>query len=188
MGTDKALIPFQGRRLIERVIERVRPLADEMVVISNRPEDYRFLHLPLIVDAVPGRGALGGLYTALLASTAPLVAVIACDMPFVNAELLNSCREMLQIDDWDAVIPRTGNGFEPFHAVYRRNTCLPKVKAALDAGLWKVDSWFDQAKIRFLEPQETQHFDPHGIAFMNLNTPEDLQEAERLAQTKDGGE
>src|SRR3970040_1082192 len=84
MGEDKALKPFLGRPLIQRLIERLSPVADELIVTSNRPEDYAFLdpRFTLHTDLKPGRGALGGLYTALASAAHPIVAVIACDMPF----------------------------------------------------------------------------------------------------------
>lgn len=182
MGTDKALIPFRGQPLIRRVIERVQPLADELFVITNSPEAYRFLNLPLVSDTVEGRGALGGLYTALSQASETLVAVVACDMPFVSRGLLSACRDALVEQDWDAAIPRTGLGFEPFHSVYRRAACLEMVKAALNEGRWRVDSWFAQARIRYFEPQEVLQFDPLGQAFINLNTPEDVERAEALVR------
>ena len=81
MGQDKALMPFLGRPLIQRVTDRLAPIADEVIVTTNHPEDYRFLGLPLFPDLKPGRGALGGLYTALSSATCESVAVVACDMP-----------------------------------------------------------------------------------------------------------
>ncbi|HEX9030179.1 MAG TPA: molybdenum cofactor guanylyltransferase, partial [Anaerolineales bacterium] len=120
MGQDKALLPFLGKPLITRILGRVRPIADELLVTTNRPENYSFLELPLFSDRLPGRGALGGLYTALSIANRPLVGVVACDMPFVSAALLAAARDLLADPTIDAVIPRTADGTEPFHAVYRR--------------------------------------------------------------------
>ena len=131
MGQDKALLPFLGKALIRRVIERVGSLADELLVTTNRPEAYGFLNLPLVTDLIPGRGALGGLYTAMSAARKPLVAVVACDMPFASAALLAAQRDLLLATGSDAVIPQTGGGTEPFHAVYRRDACLPAIQAAI---------------------------------------------------------
>jgi molybdopterin-guanine dinucleotide biosynthesis protein A len=185
MGQDKALIPFLGQPLITRVIQRVGWLGDEVIVNTNRPEAYMFLGLPTLPDVIPERGALGGLYTALTIANHPLVAVVACDMPFVNPDLLVAQRTLLQDTRYDAVIPVTGQGAEPFHAVYRRETCLPAVKAAMDAGNWRVNSWFENASLYFLSPEEACKHDPLQLAFRNVNTPEDLREAERLAQEID---
>src|SRR5512147_3255637 len=85
MGEDKALKTFLGRPLIQRVIDRLSPIADEIILTTNHPEEYTFLDLPLFSDLKPGRGALGGLYTAIASATNPFVAVVACDMPFASA-------------------------------------------------------------------------------------------------------
>jgi molybdopterin-guanine dinucleotide biosynthesis protein A len=185
MGQDKALLPFLGKPLIQRVIERLSPLADELLLTTNRPEAYRFLDLPLFPDVIPGRGALGGLYTALSAASQPLVAVVACDMPFASPRLLEAERDLLLATGSDAVIPRTEGGTEPFHAVYRRNTCLPAIQAAIAADRWRVDAWYAQAKVRLMPPAEVQPYDPQGIAFSNVNTPEELAQAEALARRID---
>jgi molybdopterin-guanine dinucleotide biosynthesis protein A len=181
MGQDKALIPFLGRPLITRVIERLAPLADEILVTTNRPQAYQFLGLPLYPDLIAGRGALGGLYTALSAAKQPLVAVVACDMPFASRELLAAGRDLLVQTHADIVIPHSGDGLEPFHAVYRRETCLPRIQAALQADKWRVDSWFAQVQLIRLGPAEIAACDPQGLCFWNVNTPEDLKIAEQRA-------
>jgi len=187
MGRDKALIPFLGKALIERVLQRVAPLADEVLVTTNRPESYLFLGLPLFSDLAPGRGALGGLFTALSAARHALVAVVACDMPFVSAALLAAERDLLADASLDAVIPQTEGGTEPFHAVYRRETCLPAIQAAIQAEKWRVDAWFPKARLRFLTLEEVLRYDPDRLAFWNVNTPEDLLQAEQLAANHEQG-
>lgn len=182
MGRDKGLVPFLGQALILRVIERVRPLADEILVTTNQPQDYRFLGLPLFEDLIPDRGALGGLYTALSAAQHTRVAVVACDMPFVNSNLLKLAQERLLDQQLDAVIPETDHGMEPFHAVYRRETCLEAVAAALEAGKWRLISWLPDVKFAPISHEEIQRYDPQQLAFLNVNTPEDLRRAEQLAQ------
>jgi molybdopterin-guanine dinucleotide biosynthesis protein A len=186
MGQDKALVPFLGRTLIERVLSRAAYLADDVLVTTNSPESYAFLNLPLVPDVIPGRGALGGLYTALSAAAQPLVAVVACDMPFVSPELLAFERDLLLQGGFDAAIPRTASGTEPFHAVYHRETCLPHIQAAIQADKWRVDAWYARANVRLLSPEETHSYDPQGLAFWNVNTPEELAEAERMANEVNG--
>lgn len=185
MGRDKALAPFLGKPLVERVIGRVSHLADELLLTTNRSQEYEFLGYPLFTDLLPGRGALGGLYTALSAASHELVAVVACDMPFVNAGLLEFERDLLLTDQYAAAIPRSQGGAEPFHAVYKRDTCLPAIDESIRADRWRVDSWFDWVEIRFLSLAEVESLDPDGLAFRNVNTPEDLQAAEQLAARLD---
>lgn len=185
MGEDKALKLFLGHPLIEHVIKRLRPIADEFIVTTNRPEDYRFLGLPLFSDLRPGRGALGGLYTAIASATSPLAAVVACDMPFASAALIEAAANILVQEDADVVIAKTEDGYEPFHAVYRCAACLSAIESAMDADQWKVIAWFPLVKVRILSPDEVKALDPSGLCFWNLNTPEEFIEAEQRAQLSD---
>ena len=204
MGEDKALKTFLGRPLIQRVIERLSPIADELIVTTNRPDDYAFLdtsirpigqsvhrlRLTLRADLKPGRGALGGLYTAIASAAHPIVAVVACDMPFASAKLIEAAGRLLIEEEADVVIARVApraeragkseEGYEPLHAVYRRETCLPAIEAAIDADQWKVIAWFPHVKVRILTPEEIKRYDPLGLAFWNVNTPEEFAEAERI--------
>jgi molybdopterin-guanine dinucleotide biosynthesis protein A len=183
MGQDKALMPFLGRPLIQRVTDRLAPIADELIVTTNRPDDYRFLGLPLFPDLKPDRGALGGLYTALSSATSDTVAVVACDMPFASASLIEAASRLLAQEEADVVIPDSGDGLlEPMHAVYRRETCIPAIEAAIEADKWKLISWFPDVKVRILLPDEVKTYDPSGLAFWNLNTPEEFAEAEQKAR------
>jgi len=182
MGEDKALKTFLGRPLIQRVIERLTPIADEIIVTTNRPQEYGFLNLRLISDLKPGRGALGGLYTAIASATHPIVAVIACDMPFASAKLIEAASRLMVKEEADVVIAKGDEGYEPLHAVYRRETCLPAIESAIEADQWKVVAWFPQVKVRVLTPDEIKSFDPDGLAFWNVNTPEEFAKAEIIAQ------
>ncbi len=183
MGEDKALKPFLGRPLIERVIERLKPIADEIIVTTNRPEDYSFLEYRLVPDLKPGRGALGGLYTALASATGDMVAVVACDMPFASPKLFEAAARLMVEEEADVVIAESAEGMEPLHALYRREACVPAIEAAIAADQWKVIAWFPQVKVRVLGPEEIQDTDPSGLCFWNLNTPEEFVEAERRAKS-----
>lgn len=178
MGSNKALLPLRGRPMIEWVLKRVQRLADELLIITNQPEELLFLGVRLFTDLMPGTGVLGGLYTALSCAQYELVAVIACDMPFVNARILEAQRALLMSDETlDVVVPQTADGLEPLHAVYRRSTCLPAVKAALFAGQRRMVSWLPFVRVRLFQPNDWLPYDPNGEAFLNLNTPEDFERA-----------
>ncbi len=182
MGQDKALMPFLGRPLILRLVERLRPFADELIVTTNRPRDYAFLNLPLYTDILPGVGALGGLLTALSAAEMPFLALVACDMPFANGALLRFGAERLQATGKDVFIPRSAHGLEPLHAVYRRETCLAAVRAAIAAGERRMISWFDRVEVEQAERAQWEAFDPEGLFSVNVNTPEEFHRAEQRAR------
>jgi molybdopterin-guanine dinucleotide biosynthesis protein A len=183
MGEDKALKTFLGRPLIQRVFERLTPIADEIIVTTNRPQAYTFLDLRLFSDIKPERGALGGLYTAIASATHPSVAVVACDMPFASSRLIEAMSRLLVAEEADVVIVKGDEGYEPLHAVYRRETCLPAIEAAIDADQWKVIAWFPQVKIHTLSLESVRQYDPSGLAFWNVNTPAEFAKAEEIAQT-----
>ena len=181
MGEDKALKTFLGRPLIQRVIDRLAPIADEIIVTTNHPDEYSFLNLRLVSDLKPGRGALGGLYTAIASATHPIVAVVACDMPFASAMLIEAANRIMVEEEADVVIAKSDEGYEPLHAVYRRETCLPAIESAIDADQWKVIAWFPQVKVRVLSSEEIKLYDPASLAFWNVNTPEEFAKAEQIA-------
>jgi molybdopterin-guanine dinucleotide biosynthesis protein A len=183
MGRDKALLPFLGIPLIQRLRDRFQKEGAEILVITNDFSGYEDLGLPLSQDLIPGRGALGGLYTALSISSYPLVGLIAADMPFASPQLIHQLADLILTTDYDGIIPSTQNGIEPMHAVYRRETCLPPVKDALEAGLWRLISWHEQANILIIDPEETRLMTGNDYTFLNLNTPEEFKAAEELARS-----
>jgi len=150
-------------------------------VTTNRPDDYAFLNLRLFSDIKPDRGALGGIYTAIVSATHPIVAVVACDMPFASPSLIETMSRLLVKTEADVVIAKSEEGYEPLHAVYRRATCLPAIDSAIAADQWKVIAWFPQVKVRVLTLDEIKSADPDGLAFWNVNTPEEFTKAEKLA-------
>jgi molybdopterin-guanine dinucleotide biosynthesis protein A len=182
MGENKALKLFLGRPLIERVVSRLRPIADELVLTTNEPDIYKFIEARKIADLRPGLGPLGGLHTALRSAHFETVAVVACDMPFTSAPLLLAAADILQGEEADVVIAESPEGFEPMHAVYKRLTCAPAIEASIEAGQRRVISWFPAVRVRRLTPEELARYDPEGLAFWNVNTPDEFARAEELAR------
>ena len=185
MGSDKAFVRVRGRPLIEDVLEQMAGLGAETVLITNQPQAYRYLGVPLFGDVLPDVGALGGLYSALHHSTRARTLCVACDMPFVARPLLEHLIALSA--DCDAVVPRLRAGpaggleAEPFRAVYARAACLGPIRAALDAGRRRVISFFPDVRVRFVDEPEIERFDPDHRSFFNINTPEDLDRARQLA-------
>ena len=182
MGQDKGLLPFLGEPLVKRVVSRVAHTADEIIITTNNPSAYSFLEVPLFPDILPGLGALSGLYTSLVNANHPVVALVACDLPFANAALLLVCRDILLDTKADAVVPATEHGLEPLHAVYRKDSCLPLVEKALKKGKRRMVGWHEDATIHVLHPDLVAKYDPFGVTFWNVNTPEEFHKAEAKAK------
>ena len=184
MGKDKALLPFLGIPIIQRLRDRFQEIGEELVIVSNDFAGYKYLKLPLYKDVIPGRGALGGLYTALTVSSSPLVGLIAADLPFANPALFEYMLEQILITKADAIIPSTKYGLEPMHAIYSKDTCLPLVKKALDDNLWRMKAWHDSANIQILDPGQTLEITGSDYTFLNLNTPAEFKTAEEIARNE----
>lgn len=178
MGRDKALLLLAGRPLITHVLERAAPLGDDILITTNTPDEYGFLGgVRLVPDDQPGAGPLTGLRTALRAARHEVVLVLACDLPFVSPPLLEHMLNL--IGPADAVLPRWRGEFEPLHAIYRR-TCLPAMDQALTEGRRRVISFLPAVRTVIVDEDQIRTFDPQGLTFFNLNTPDDLRRAERL--------
>jgi len=182
MGQNKALLPFGGMPLIAYIANRGKVLTDDLLVTTNQEEAFDFLHLPLYPDRFAFRGALVGMHTALSAARRPIVAVIGCDMPFFSPSLLAFQSEQFKDHEIDAVIPRSKAGLEPLHGVYRREPCLKAIAAALENNIHSLMGWLKLLKLMEISEEQVRPFDPDFRAFINLNTPEEYQQAEALVR------
>ncbi|WP_165045685.1 molybdopterin-guanine dinucleotide biosynthesis protein B [Adlercreutzia sp. ZJ138] len=187
MGQSKATVPFLGRPLICRLVERLSPLADELIITTNEPENLHFLandfpelNIHLVRDVFDTRGALLGLYTALHAATNPLVGVVACDMACASARLI--CAEALDLiqSGADAAVPRNQYGYEPFHSVYRRDTCLASVAELIDYGHTRASDLFGVINVNEFTMDRVREAEPEGWCFVNANTPDELHLLEKV--------
>lgn len=180
---NKALERIGGRALIERVIDSLAPLTSEVVAVVARPEQAAALRLPpslrVVSDRYPGGGSLGGIFTGLEASAEPWSLVVACDMPFLNRELLRHL--MAQSSNVDAVIPCLGGQPEPLHALYSK-ACLAPMERMLRAGQLKIAPLFEAVRVRYVDEETIDRIDPRHLSFFNINTQADLEEATRLLQ------
>ena len=186
MGRSKATIPFAGRPLMCRLVERLRDIADELIITTNEPEKLSFLNdefpdteIHLVRDACERRGALPGFYTALKSANNPFVAIVACDMLFASAALVVAEAEEMRKNKVDIVVPVNRHGFEPFHAVYRRETCLAAVEEAVSKGENRAQVFFDKVKVQEFPHEKVLEVEPMGGCFVNANTPEELAAFEK---------
>jgi molybdopterin-guanine dinucleotide biosynthesis protein A len=174
-GADKAALPIGGARIIDRQLAVLAGIAADVLIVANDPVRYAAFQIPVIPDAVPGAGALGGVYTALQAAGADAVIVLACDLPFVTRALVERMIAELQPDD-DAVMPRSARGLEPLCAIYRRRAA-PVLRARIDRGALQVSDVTRELRVRELGPDALAAYDPDGRLFVNVNTPHDYVRA-----------
>jgi len=181
MGENKMLMPFLGVPLIQRVYERTKSIAQEVIIVSNEPEELAFMGVNVVKDSIEGKGAIGGLYTAMDRASSEYVAVVAGDLPFVNAEILKEGARLLNETGADVAIPKVNENFyEPLHAVYRREICHDVILKAIQADQRRLISWFPSVRVVEMEEALCKKLDPEGNAFFNINNKEDFSLAEQI--------
>lgn len=179
MGQNKALMPLGGERLVDRVVRTLGESCSELLMVTNSPEVYADTGIRMVGDVWPGKGSLGGIYSAIYHASTPYVLVVACDMPFLQAASLTYLIE--QIGDHDVVIPNVLGEPQPLHAIYARH-CLEPIRRRLDADRLKIVGFLPEVRVRTVTAAELQAFDPELLAFQNLNTPEEYEAAARRLQ------
>jgi molybdopterin-guanine dinucleotide biosynthesis protein A len=179
LGFNKAFVEVGGRPIVERVLEVLRALFEEVLIITLAPEQYEHLGCPVYTDLLPGNNAMGGIHAALSYASSEKAFVCACDMPFLNPRLVSRLVELSS--KADVVVPRSHGGIEPLHAVYSKG-CLPAIERAIETGSLKLIDLLSGLGVRLVEGPELDRLDPEGLSFFNVNTAEDLEAARRLAR------
>lgn len=179
MGRTKGLLPIGNVTLIERVLASVREACDAIFLVTNTPELYRRLGVPMVPDALPDRRSLVGIYTGLLCAGGPAF-VCGCDMPFLNPALIRHLGSLIK--GVDAVVPRHRGEYEPLHAVYAP-ACLDPIRRCLARGD-RNTAFLRDVRVRAVGVEEITRFDPGLRSFINVNTPEDYAEIQRMIVTE----
>jgi molybdenum cofactor guanylyltransferase len=176
-GVNKGTLRVGTAQIADRQLEVLREVASAVFVVGTASPAWSARGLTVVPDDVPGMGALGGIYTAILHSPCDRTLVVACDMPFLSADFLG---RMAAIEDADLVIPRSARGYEPLCAIYRR-ACLPDIRARMARGALEAAMLPQGVRIAELGP------DLPGVderVFVNVNTPHDYERAKRLTGVK----
>lgn len=168
MGSDKALLPCREGLFIEAIYRCLAGLFDEVLVVTNTPRAYHFLPCRKVADRFAGGGPLAGLHAGLYHSGAPCIFAVACDMPFLDPELVRLLAG--RVSGADLVLPESGSGLEPLHAFYGRS-CLGIMAQQLAAGERRIASILSHLAVEIVERGEVASVDPLFHSFCNVNTP-----------------
>jgi molybdopterin-guanine dinucleotide biosynthesis protein A len=178
-GNPKALLDLGGQRIIERVVHAVAAVLDDIVIVTNTPDLYAFVGLPMVGDVYPDAGSLGGIYSGLDAARGEAAFTVACDMPFLSPEVIRLVVE--RASEADVVIPRVGGQLETLHAVYGKR-CLAAIETRVRAGQYKITGFFGDVRVREIAEAEIAERGDVARIFMNVNTPEELAYARALLE------
>jgi molybdopterin-guanine dinucleotide biosynthesis protein A len=177
-GEPKALLALGGRRIVERVLDVMRAVTERVLVVTNTPDLYAFLGVPMVPDVFPEGGSLGGIYSGLRAAPGEAAFTVACDMPFLSAEVARLV--IGRAAEADVVAPRIGEQWETLHACYGK-ACLGPMERRLREGRLKITGFFDEVRVLAIPEAEVARLGDPGLVFMNVNTPEELERARALA-------
>lgn len=177
MGTNKSLLTINKKPVIKYIADELKSLSEEVVLITNEPEIYDFLHLNTYCDRYEDKGPLAGLETALYHKNADVFLIAACDMPFINGQVYNYLLQ--QLESYDAVVPVYNNRMHPLAGVYRRKV-LPEIQLQISESNLKVRGFFKHIKVNYIEEFNNISTDTLQKHFFNMNNPKEYEEAKRL--------
>jgi molybdopterin-guanine dinucleotide biosynthesis protein A len=174
MGQAKALLPFAGEPLIAHIVRSLKELFAEVVVVLAPDQEIPALPVTLVRDEVAYQGPVSGIYHGLMAAKSDVSFVGSCDVPFLNRTLISYLCS--QICDHDVVVPYWEGRYQPLFAIYRKDV-TSYLHAQLQRGELRPIFLFDKVRTRKIEEEEIRRFDPEGLSFLNMTTPEDYEAA-----------
>ncbi|MFC1872094.1 molybdenum cofactor guanylyltransferase [Chloroflexota bacterium] len=185
LGVDKVTSTLGDTPIMQRVVTTLERLCHRIIIVTGQarpvPELSTGVEIVAVADLFPGAAAVGGIYTGLYYSDTEYNITVACDMPFLNPELLG---HMLKATaGYDVVLPRLGEEIEPLHAVYR-NSCSTVIQEMLTNGDLRIRKMYEQLKVRYIESPEYEVYDPKHLSIFNINTSHDLARAKSILGTK----
>jgi len=182
-GEPKALMDVGGTRIVDRVVRALREVTDDLLLVTNTPDLYGALGLPMVPDVFPDSGSLGGIYSGLAAAPGGAAFTVACDMPFLSPDVMRLVTA--RADEADVVAPLVGGQWETLHACYGK-ACLGPIEQRLRAGRFKITGFFPDVRVLAVPEDEVARWGRPEVVFMNVNTPDDLARARALAGGGEG--
>jgi molybdopterin-guanine dinucleotide biosynthesis protein A len=181
MGTNKALLKINEQPNIARIKAELQSVVTDMILVTNEPQVYQFLNLPIATDEYPGQGPLAGIHAGLKASPCDLNVVVACDMPFVSATLAESMLD--SVSNYDAVIPVLNGKQQPLFAVYRKGI-FEKIEKCIEEKKLRIQHLLDEIDVLYLSGDKLQSCMEENLdrVFFNMNDPEDYEQAKKWAE------
>lgn len=179
MGTDKGLIILDGEPLIARILNKIKPYFDEILIIlrdeQQKKEYLKYLKeddVKILTDIIKGKGPLGGLLTGLMNIKSEHALVLPCDSPFITREFIENCLKIDDLEEHDAIIPVWDDGrLEPLHGIYNQRVA-ERIHKLLVEDERRATALAKIIKSRLVSVEE---LDPSLESFKNVNRPEDLR-------------
>jgi molybdopterin-guanine dinucleotide biosynthesis protein A len=184
LGRNKALQVVGGKTLIQWTVDRLDTLSTEIIIATAHGEAIpcsSAARTKIVADIHPGKGPLAGIHSGLLASSSRRAIVVGCDTPFFSVALLEYMTQTSPV--FDVVVPRIKENAEPLCAVYSKN-CVAPIHELLKQNELRIIELFPMVKVRYVEEDEIDSFDPEHLSFFNINSQADLHRARKLVADK----
>jgi molybdopterin-guanine dinucleotide biosynthesis protein A len=176
-GSDKAFITLNGKNLALTRYQQLSELFEEVYFVSNQPKKYKKFGDTVLKDILPGKGTLGGIYSALHYTSNEYCFITACDLPFLDMGLIN--RVWSQATKTDIIAPTWKNKIEPLVAFYHRR-CLSEIKTAIKQNRRMVKGFWDNVTVTLIDVNEFYSLTQLEKIFFNINTPDDYKRAQEF--------
>jgi molybdopterin-guanine dinucleotide biosynthesis protein A len=172
MKKDKGFVYFNGKMLVEYVIDTLQKITDGVIIITQN-EKYMKLGYPCYADMMKEKGPLGGIYTGLVNSSTKKNLVVGCDMPFLSEKLLTEL--INNIGEEDVLLTEHRDKAEPICSVYDKN-CMEHIRSQLEQDHLKITDAMVGLKTRVISFDKEVWFS--GNEFANINSVEELKKFE----------
>ena len=182
-GVNKALAPVGGKRIIDWLLEVFSDIFDETILVTNHPEQFLQYDLTIVTDVFEQRSSLTGIHSGLFYARNPYAFFSACDTPFLKKELIEFLIRNIE-PNIDIIMPQTTAGFEPLCAVYSKR-CLKSAEDHLKANKLKIQWALRSHRTKNIAENDLRQVDPELVSFFNINTPQDLETAEKIAENRE---
>lgn len=183
MKRNKAFLTLGKEPLIEKTVKACKKYFREVIIVANEPDAYEYLPVTITRDIIPGQGPLGGMHAGLIKASYNHSLIVACDMPFLEMELAVFMLE--NAGNYDVIVPRLKNRFQPLFAVYSKN-CIEPIESCLEKGITKIIAFYPLVTVKYIDQDILLEKGISPRAFFNINTPEELQKARAIAGEMEG--
>ena len=179
-GENKAFLKVGGERILDRLLSVYSKLFDEIILVTNTPQEFLDCNALIVTDLFTVRSSLTGIHAGLFYASNPFAFFCACDTPFLKKAVIETILANLE-PEVDLVIPQTSAGLEPLCAAYSRR-CLKPAEEHIRQNKLKIQMALSGKRIKMIPEGVLREKDPELQSFFNINCPEDLARAEQLAK------
>lgn len=179
-GKSKALLSVGSQRILDRLYRTMAGVFSQILLVTNAPLEYLSWDMMIVTDLIPVRSSLTGIHAGLFHASSDHVFVTACDMPFLRQAVVEALLKQLE-PKWDVIIPVTTAGPQPLCAIYSKR-CIKPIETQLGTQDAKIIDFFSKVRVKEVPEGTIREVDPDLDSFFNINTPEDLETAERVME------